>query len=151
MELKRRFTRGFQFIAAYTFSDTNEIDQIRRWWSLALTMRRDLQNNLDINADWVEAISTSGIVSCSVRFTRWLGSAGNAFARQPREQLDVFGNHHVAIGVCVFGFDAGDANRDGNPSTDRVPGTARNGFTTPSIYIFDTRVTKGSSLARSTV
>jgi hypothetical protein len=37
---------------------------------------------------------------------------------------------------------AGDANRDGNPSTDRVPGTARNGFTTPSIYIFDTRVTK---------
>jgi hypothetical protein len=36
----------------------------------------------------------------------------------------------------------GDANRDGNSATDRVPGTARNGFTTPNIYVFDTRATK---------
>jgi hypothetical protein len=36
----------------------------------------------------------------------------------------------------------GDANRDGNSATDRVPGTTRNGFTTPSIYILDSRVTK---------
>jgi hypothetical protein len=37
---------------------------------------------------------------------------------------------------------AGDANRDGNAATDRVPGTSRNQFTTPAIYIVDTRVTK---------
>jgi hypothetical protein len=45
-------------------------------------------------------------------------------------------------GFAYSALVAGDANRDGNPSTDRVPGTERNGFTTPSIYIFDTRVTK---------
>ena len=45
-------------------------------------------------------------------------------------------------GFAYSALISGDASRDGNPSTDRVSGTARNGFTTPSIYIFDTRVTK---------
>jgi outer membrane receptor protein involved in Fe transport len=38
MELKRRFTRGLQFIAAYTFQTT---DRTRRWSLSVLTMRRD--------------------------------------------------------------------------------------------------------------
>jgi hypothetical protein len=37
----------------------------------------------------------------------------------------------------------GDANRDGNSATDQVPGTERNQFTSPAIYIVDARVTKG--------
>ncbi len=33
------------------------------------------------------------------------------------------------------------------PGTDRVPGTLRNEFTTPNIYIFDTRATKHFTFA----
>jgi hypothetical protein len=45
-------------------------------------------------------------------------------------------------GFAYSALIAGDANRDSNASTDRVPNTRRNGFTTPNIYIFDTRVMK---------
>src|SRR5260370_8906853 len=50
-------------------------------------------------------------------------------------------------GFAYSAMIAGDANRDGNSATDRVPGTARNAFTTPSIYVFDTRVTKTFTFA----
>ena len=36
----------------------------------------------------------------------------------------------------------GDPNNDGNRSNDRLPGTVRNQFTTPSIYQFDVRLTR---------
>jgi hypothetical protein len=36
-----------------------------------------------------------------------------------------------------------DTNRDGNFATDRVPGTERNQFTSPAIYVVDACVTKG--------
>jgi len=37
---------------------------------------------------------------------------------------------------------SGDPNNDGNRATDRLPGTVRNQFTTPSIYQFDARLTR---------
>jgi hypothetical protein len=37
---------------------------------------------------------------------------------------------------------AGDPNNDGNRSNDRLPGTVRNQFTTPSVYQFDVRLTR---------
>jgi hypothetical protein len=41
---------------------------------------------------------------------------------------------------------SGDPNNDGNRSTDRLPGTVRNQFTTPAIYQFDMRLTRSIRL-----
>ena len=67
---------------------------------------------------------------------------GNAFARHLVSNWIFSGIITLQSGFAYSALIAGDVNRDGNPSTDRVPGTRRNGFTTPSVYIFDTRVTK---------
>ena len=66
----------------------------------------------------------------------------NAFAKHLLSNWTFSGIITVQSGFAYSAMIAGDANRDGNPSTDRVPGTKRNGFTTPRIYVFDTRVTK---------
>ena len=52
MELKRRFTRGFQFIAAYTLSDTKDNRPDQTMVVVGADDAKGLQNNLDINADW---------------------------------------------------------------------------------------------------
>src|SRR6185369_14015762 len=52
VELKRRFTRGFQFIAAYTLSDANDNRPDQTMVVVGADDAKGLQNNLDINADW---------------------------------------------------------------------------------------------------
>jgi hypothetical protein len=43
-------------------------------------------------------------------------------------------------GIAYSALVSGDPNADGITSTDRVPGTKRNQFSTPAAYIFDIRV-----------
>jgi outer membrane receptor protein involved in Fe transport len=43
-------------------------------------------------------------------------------------------------GIAYSALVSGDPNADGITSTDKVPGTKRNEFSTPSAYIFDMRV-----------
>src|SRR5260370_6321811 len=104
---------------------------------------KGLQNNLDIRSDW-------GRSDLDIRH-RWVFSPVYEVGHVKNDNACLSGflsNWGVSSIVTLqsgFAYSAmitGDANRDGNPSTDRVPGTIRNGFTTPSIYIFDTRVTK---------
>jgi hypothetical protein len=66
----------------------------------------------------------------------------NAFASALLSHWTFSGIVTLQSGFAHSALIAGDANRDGNSATDRVPGTARNAFTTPNIYVFDTRVTK---------
>ena len=69
-------------------------------------------------------------------------ATGSALGINDREQLDILRHCKLQSGFAYSANITGDANRDGNSATDRVPGTARNAFTTPNIYVFDTRVTK---------
>lgn len=132
MELKRRFTRGFQFIAADTFSDANDNRPDQTMVVVGADDAKGLQNNLDIRHRFVfSPVYEIGTVQ-----------QDNAFARHALSNWTFSGIITLQSGFAYSALIAGDANRDGNPSTDRVPGTERNGFTTPSIYIFDARVTK---------
>ncbi|HET6979163.1 MAG TPA: TonB-dependent receptor [Pyrinomonadaceae bacterium] len=143
MELKRRFTRGFQFIAAYTFSDTNDNRPDQTMVVVGADDAKGLQNNLDINADWGRSdLDIRHRFVFSPVYEIGLVQQDNAFAKHLLSNWTFSGIITLQSGFAYSALIAGDANRDGNPSTDRVPGTARNGFTTPSIYIFDTRVTK---------
>ena len=143
MELKRRFTRGFQFIAAYTFSDSNDNRPDQTMVVVGADDAKGLQNNLDINADWGRSdLDIRHRFVFSPVYEIGTVQKDNAFARQVLSNWTFSGIITLQSGFPFSALIAGDANRDGNPSTDRVPGTERNGFTTPSIYIFDTRLTK---------
>lgn len=143
MELKRRFTRGFQFIAAYTLSDTKDNRPDQTMVVVGADDSKGLQNNLDINADWGRSdLDIRHRFVFSPVYEIGTIQTGNAFPRHLLSNWTFSGIITLQSGFAHSALIAGDANRDGNPSTDRVPGTERNGFTTPSVYIFDTRVTK---------
>ena len=143
MELKRRFTRGFQFIAAYTFSDTNDNRPDQTMVVVGADDAKGLQNNLDINADWGRSdLDIRHRFVFSPVYEIGTVQKDNAFARHVLSNWTFSGIITLQSGFPYSAMIAGDANRDGNPSTDRVPGTERNGFTTPNVYVFDTRVTK---------
>ena len=143
MELRRRFTRGFQFIAAYTFSDTKDNRPDQTMVVVGADDAKGLQNNLDINADWGRSdLDIRHRFVFSPVYEIGTVQTDNAFARHLLANWTFSGIITLQSGFAYSALIAGDANRDGNPSTDRVPGTERNGFTTPSIYVFDARVTK---------
>ncbi len=142
-ELRRRFTRGFQFIAAYTFSDSNDNRPDQTMVVVGADDAKGLQNNLDINGDWGRSdLDIRHRFVFSPVYEIGTVQNDNAFARHLFSNWIFSGIITLQSGFAHSALIAGDANGDGNPSTDRVPGTARNGFTTPSIYIFDARVTK---------
>lgn len=142
-ELRRRFTRGFQFIAAYTFSDSNDNRPDQTMVVVGADDAKGLQNNLDINSDWGRSdLDIRHRFVFSPVYEIGTVQNDNAFARHLFSNWIFSGIITLQSGFAHSALIAGDANGDGNPSTDRVPGTARNGFTTPSIYIFDARVTK---------
>jgi len=147
VELKRRFARGFQFIAAYTFSSAKDNKLDHTMVRVGTDDVKSVQNNLDFSADW-------GRSYLDIRH-RFVFSPVYEIGRVVKDNTvaSALLSNWTFSGIATFqsGFAysaniTGDANRDGNSATDRVPGTARNAFTTPSIYVFDTRVTKSFTL-----
>lgn len=143
VELKRRFTRGLQFITAYTFSDTNDNRPDQTMVVVGTDDVKGLENNLNINNDWGRSdLDIRHRFVFSPVYEIGQVQNDNAFARQLLSNWIFSGIITLQSGFPYSAFISGDANRDGNSATDRVPGTRRNGFTTPNIYTFDTRVTK---------
>jgi outer membrane receptor protein involved in Fe transport len=141
VELKRRFTRGFQFIAAYTFSDTKDDRPDQTMVVVGTDDVKGLENNLNIKGDYGRSdldIRHRFVFSPVYEFGKHGEGAGRVFL----SDWTLSGIMTLQSGFAYSALIAGDANRDGNAATDRVPGTRRNQFTTPSIYIFDARVTK---------
>lgn len=143
LELKRRFSRGFQFLAAYTFSNAKDSRPDQTMVVVGVDDSKGLQNNLDIRADW-------GRSDLDIRH-RFVFSPVYEVGRVAQDNPVASGllSNWTFSGIITlqsgFAYSAlitGDANRDGNSATDRVPGTTRNGFTTPSIYILDSRVNR---------
>jgi outer membrane receptor protein involved in Fe transport len=147
LELKRRFTRGFQFIAAYTLSDTKDNRPDSTMVVVGTDDFKGLQNNLDIRADWGRSD-----LDIRHRFVFSpiydLGKRGDGtLARAFLSDWTLSSIITLQSGFAYSALITGDANRDSNSATDRVPGTERNQFTSPAIYILDARVTKGFTFA----
>lgn len=143
LELKRRFSKGFQFIAAYTFSSARDNRPDQTMVVVGADDAKGLQNNLDIRSDWGRSdLDIRHRFVFSPLYEIGKVESDNSFVRTLLSNWTFSGIITLQSGFAYSALIAGDANRDGNPSTDRVPGTERNGFTTPNIYIFDTRVMK---------
>jgi outer membrane receptor protein involved in Fe transport len=143
VELKRRFSRGFQFIAAYTFSSAKDNKPDQTMVVVGTDDVKGLQNNLDISGDYGRSdLDIRHRLVFSPVYEIGRVAKDNSVASALLSNWTFSGIATLQSGFAYSATITGDANRDGNSATDRVPGTARNGFTTPSIYIFDTRVTK---------
>ena len=143
VELKRRFARNFQFIMAYTLSTVRDNKPDQTMVVVGTDDVKGLQNNLDISGDWGRSdldIPNRFVFSPVYEVGRV--AKDNAAARALLSNWSFSGIITLQSGFAYSALIAGDANRDGNAATDRVPGTKRNGFTTPAIYVFDTRATK---------
>jgi outer membrane receptor protein involved in Fe transport len=143
VELKRRFTRGLQFIMAYTYSSAKDNKPDQTMVVVGTDDVKGVQNNLDISADWGRSdLDIRHRFVFSPVYEIGAVAKDNAVASAFLSNWTFSGIVTLQSGFAYSAAIAGDANRDGNSATDRVPGTVRNAFTTPSIYVFDTRVTK---------
>ena len=129
-------------MAAYTFSDTKDNKPDQTMVVVGTDDVKGLQNNLDIEGDY-------GRSDLDIRHrlvfspVYEIGSVGDGgVARAFLSNWTFSGIMTLQSGFAYSANIVGDANRDGNAATDRVPGTRRNEFTSPGIYIFDARVTK---------
>lgn len=143
VELKRRFSRGFQFIAAYTFSSARDNKPDQTMVVVGTDDVKGVQNNLDISADWGRSdLDIRHRLVFSPVYEIGAVKKDDAIATRLLSDWTFSGIITLQSGFAYSANIAGDANRDGNSASDRVPGTLRNQFTTPAIYVFDTRVTK---------
>ena len=143
VELKRRFTRGLQFIMAYTYSSAKDNKPDQTMVVVGTDDVKGVQNNLDISADWGRSdLDIRHRFVFSPVYEIGTVAKDNAVASAFLSNWTFSGIVTLQSGFAYSALIAGDANRDGNSATDRVPGTARNAFSTPNIYVFDTRATK---------
>ena len=143
VELKRRFSRGLQFIAAYTFSSAKDNKPDQTMVVVGTDDVKGVQNDLDISADWGRSdLDIRQRLVFSPVYEIGTVKKDNAIATRFLSDWTFSGIMTLQSGFSYSANIAGDANRDGNSASDRVPGTLRNQFTTPAIYVFDTRVTK---------
>ena len=142
-ELKRRFTRGLQFIMAYTESRAKDDKPDQTMVVVGTDDVKGVQNNLDISADWGRSdLDIRHRFVFSPVYEIGTVAKDNTIASAFLSNWAFSGIVTLQSGFAYSALITGDANRDGNSATDRVPGTLRNQFTTPNIYVFDTRATK---------
>ncbi len=142
IELKKRFAKRYQFTMAYTFSKAkdNKPDQT------AVVVGADdikyLQNQLDPESDYGRSD-----LDIKHRFVANASYDLGKFTMSENQVLKAIFSDWTLSGILTlqsgFAYSAtvsGDLRRDGNSANDRVPGTERNQFTTPSIYTLDMRL-----------
>ena len=151
IQATQRLTRGFQFIAAYTYSRAKD--------------DRPDQTAVVVGADDAKIVENQ--VNPSIDFGRSDTDLRHRFVFSPVYQWGTIKWSDNAVARALFSdytfstimqfqsgspysaLVAGDPNNDGNRSNDRLPGTVRNQFTTPSVYQFDVRLTRAIRLGEN--
>ncbi len=126
----QRFTRGFQFIAAYTYSRAHD--------------DRPDQTTVVVGADYARSDTDlrHRFVFSPVYEIGRIKWSDNPFVRTLLSDYTLSGIVQAQSGSPYSALVGNDPNRDGNRANDRLPGTVRNQYTTPSVYQFDARVTR---------
>ena len=151
LQAAQRFRRGLQFIAAYTYSKAKDDKPDSTAVVLGADDSKYVENNLNTRADY-----DAGDTDLRHRFVfspiyeTGKYESDNAFLRALLSDYTFSGIAQLQSGFAYSAIVGNDPNNDGNRNTDRLPGSARNGFNTPSTYQFDTRVTRALRLSENT-
>ncbi len=141
-ELKKRFANRYQFGVAYTYSKTKDSKPDQTAVVVGADDSKYIQNQLDVDSEYGRSdldIPHRFVANATYETGKFKWS-GNKVLRALLSDYTISGILTLQSGFAYSATVSGDLNRDGNPSNDRVPGTERNQFTTPNVYILDMRL-----------
>ncbi|MGB8508055.1 MAG: TonB-dependent receptor [Pyrinomonadaceae bacterium] len=144
IQATQRLTRGFQFIAAYTFSKAKDDRPDQTIVVVGADDAKIVQNQLNPGDDYARSDTDlrHRFVFSPVYEWGHIGWSDNAFLRALLSDYTFSTIAQFQSGTPYSALVSGDPNNDGNRSNDRLPGTERNQFTTPAVYQFDARLTR---------
>jgi outer membrane receptor protein involved in Fe transport len=144
----QRFTHGFQFIAAYTYSKAKDDRPDQTAVVVGADDAKIVENQVAPGADYGRSDTDLRHRFVFSPVYEWgkIGWSENAFARALFSDYTFSTIVQFQSGSPYSALVGGDPNNDGNRSNDRLPGTVRNQFTSPSVYQFDVRLTRAISL-----
>ena len=144
LQVTQRLTRGFQFMAAYTYSRAKDERPDQTIVVFGADDAKIVENQFSPGADFGRSdtdVPHRFVFSPVYEWGR-LHWTNNAVARALFSDYTISSIVQFQSGTPYSALVSGDPNNDGNRATDRLPGTVRNQFTTPSIYQFDARLTR---------
>ena len=142
-ELNRRFSNRFQFNSSYTLSKAK--DDKPDQTSVVPGGGDDAkiaENQFDLSGEYgrSDLDVRHRFIFSPVYETGTFKYSENKFARALLSDYVVTGIFTAQSGLAYSALVSGDPNGDGITSTDRVPGTRRNQFSTPATYQLDMRL-----------
>ncbi len=140
----QRFTRGFQFIAAYTYSRARDDRPDQTTVVVGADDAKIVENQINPGLDYARSDTDlrHRFVFSPIYEIGRIKWSDNAVARAIFSDYTLSGIVQMQSGSPYSALVGNDPNNDGNRSNDRLPGTVRNQFTTPSVYQFDARITR---------
>jgi outer membrane receptor protein involved in Fe transport len=144
VQATQRLTRGFQFIAAYTYSRAKDDRPDQTAVVVGADDAKIVENQVAPATDFGRSDTDlrHRFVFSPVYQWNTIKWSDNAFARALFSDYTFSTIVQFQSGSPYSALVGGDPNNDGNRSNDRLPGTVRNQFTTPSVYQFDVRLTR---------
>jgi outer membrane receptor protein involved in Fe transport len=148
IQATQRLTRGFQFIAAYTYSKAKDDRPDQTIVVFGADDAKIVENQINPALDYGRSDTDLRHRFVFSPVYEWgkIGWSDNAVARALFSDYGISSIMQFQSGTPYSALVSNDPNNDGNRSNDRLPGTVRNQFTTPSIYQFDMRLTRNIPL-----
>ena len=144
IQATQRLTRGFQFIAAYTFSKAKDDRPDQTAVVVGADDAKIVENQVNPEADFGRSDTDLRHRFVFSPIYEWgkIKWTENPVAQALFSDYTFSTIMQFQSGTPYSALVGGDPNNDGNRANDRLPGTVRNQFTTPSVYQFDVRLTR---------
>ncbi|HEY6232126.1 MAG TPA: TonB-dependent receptor [Pyrinomonadaceae bacterium] len=151
LQATQRLTRGFQFIAAYTYSKAKDDRPDQTIVVFGADDAKIVENQINPGLDYGRSDTDLRHRFVFSPVYEWgkIGWSSNPVARALFSDYGFSTIMQFQSGTPYSALVSNDPNNDGNRSNDRLPGTVRNQFTTPSIYQFDMRLTRSIRFGES--
>jgi outer membrane receptor protein involved in Fe transport len=144
IQATQRLSRGFQFIAAYTYSKAKDDRPDQTAVVVGADDGKIVENQINPAADYGRSDTDlrHRLVLSPVYEWGQIKWSSNTVARALFSDYTFSTIAQFQSGSPYSALVGGDPNNDGNRSNDRLPGTVRNQFSSPAVYQFDVRLTR---------
>ncbi|PYS83062.1 MAG: hypothetical protein DMF67_10425 [Acidobacteria bacterium] len=151
IQATQRFTHGFQFIAAYTFSKAKDDRPDQTTVVVGADDSKIVENQINPAADYARSDTDlrHRFVFSPVYDIGRIKWSDNEVVRALFSDYTLSSIIQLQSGSPYSALVGNDPNNDGNRANDRLPGTVRNQFTTPSVFQVDARVTRNIAFTES--
>jgi outer membrane receptor protein involved in Fe transport len=153
IQLQRRFYKGWQFLASYTFSRSRDDrpDQTAVVPGNAGDDAKIVFNQLNVRGDYdvADVDIPHRFVFSSVREYGTFKKTKSSFLRFLLSDYTFSSITQINSGVPYTATVGADLNNDGNRFNDRAPGTLRNGFRVHYFWQSDMRITRAFRLGET--